>query len=120
MGLSTHFATESRMTLSQVPEWEEIGRTPAYLQEENAVIQKEHTEFCTSLVVNSILNAAQPRRTRLRRLWGTSESSSELVTSEWDAEEMSLHRGEQRYWSRGMRYLPQKSTNLMCSTRTSK
>lgn len=28
-----------------------------------------------------------------------------------------VHRGEQRYCSNGRRYFPQKSTNLMCSTR---
>lgn len=33
---------------------------------------------------------------------------------------LTMHLDEHRYCSRGMRYLPQKSTNLMCSTRSSK
>lgn len=43
------------------------------------------------------------------------------MSDDWDVYPGTvLHLGEQRYCSKGMRYFPQKSTNLMCSTLTSK
>lgn len=33
---------------------------------------------------------------------------------------LTMHLDEHRYCSNGIRYFPQKSTNLMCSTRSSK
>lgn len=33
---------------------------------------------------------------------------------------LTIHLDEHRYCNNGIRYLPQKSTNLMCSTRSSK
>lgn len=33
---------------------------------------------------------------------------------------LTMHFDEHRYWSSGIRYFPQKSTNFICSTRSSK
>lgn len=48
-------------------------------------------------------------------IWWSGRSSPRL-----EALKPATHFDEQRYCRRGMRYFPQKSTNLMCSTRLSK
>ena len=64
----------------------------------------------------------QPKSTRRNLLSGTSSllsSESELLV--WKVDVLfPEHPGEQRYCNNGSRYMPQKSTNLICSTWASK
>ncbi|GBM77413.1 hypothetical protein AVEN_65449-1 [Araneus ventricosus] len=55
MGLSPHFATETRMTLSQVAEWGEIGRSVAYLQVRNTDSGNTEILFSQFVYLNDYL-----------------------------------------------------------------
>lgn len=58
-----------------------------------------------------------PRSTRRNLALAMASSSSVSVSLLlWYTAGVVLHWGEQRYWSRGSRYFPQKSTNFTCST----
>lgn len=60
-----------------------------------------------------------PRRTLLSLSRGIGTLSSSLLLEE-QSSHLSSACGEQRNCSSGRRYLPQKSTNLICLTRASK
>lgn len=58
-----------------------------------------------------------PRSTRRNLALAMASSSSVSVSLLlWYTAGVVLHWGEHRYWSRGSRYFPQKSTNFTCST----
>lgn len=61
-----------------------------------------------------------PRRTFLSLSGGTGLTPSSSLLLEEQSSHFSPAWGEQRNCSRGNRYLPQKSTNLICLTRASK